>query len=1039
MLHTDLSNNKAHGGANKSSEHLHVKSESSNESAQFYQLLSAVFGGLGGEVQFYSEKVQVTTREPEQIERFIEASGGGEIFASVMTSTGDVAGRAFSFDTEEAAYEFVDHAGLPWLAFTFRGEVRGLLYADGTPNFEPCAEETDVFPLPGFGDWGLTEASAEKLAALQEESVDAETLQAEPVVEEESVTEESTTIEVKSAPEPEDAGPVMVNDAEIIGEMPQHVLDLKMVLGFGRSRDDKVWPAKAITFTDLLTILTKHPVGSKNGTAFLQGSAAGNIRKKMSITALYMMGLDIDCGISMDFALTKIRECKLAAVVYTTNSHMGTDTFVLEGSYNQFCKKNKLSQDGVDRASMVQFLIKERHWLPEIAETIELPVDGATHPEEGKGYNLTHAPMPKFRIIFPLDAPFVIAKQTVSQAGAIDLWKAKLLGLAKTLTLPIDISCTDPSRLFYFPRHKKGAPFRTVVLSGEALDFQSIIAVPTKGDAPITDNEFAEAAKGLAAGTAYMVGDFSLKCWAAKRAKTFDIVRLFREVAPGKIRNDQGNDKIEIECPFDAFHSNAGDASDRACWIESANADRGFGIGCQHNTCKERDRLEFIAQACDNGWFTADDLKSDSFTVFGLDQEAEAAEVPQNSGRIFDSPKEAVDALNKIAAVMRVGAKTLYLVCEEEGDELTFETKAAAEDWFSNWLVPQKDAKGKIKMVPAFNIWRKSTERRQYNRVVFRPDGDKNPAHYNIWTGFKVAPKAGDWRLLRRHMYEVLCSSDPALFEYLLAWFSQMFQEPAVKPGVALVVFSKKKGTGKSILMNPLRRILGLGIHATTLSSSKSLTSQFNTHMERSLLVCGEEVIWAGNREAIGPLKAAITEPTTRLEKKNIDAVEIDNFSRFYLVSNEDRCIPAEGDDERRFFALRAGTQHRKDIPYFKAILKQLGEGGTEALLHDLLNFDHERVELRLPPRTEALAAQTEANLAAPKKWWMSVLQDGCFFDASGNQSELDEGLGDAGGPGSSRCRLRRLQRHDQDVWHGSGDALRHRNLPWRDGSCLEA
>ena len=126
---------------------------------------------------------------------------------------------------------------------------------------------------------------------------------------------------------------------------------------------------------------------------------------------------------------------------------MGADTFVLEGSYNQFCKKNTLSQDGVDRDSMVRFLVKERHWLPDIANTIQLPEDGATNPEEGKGYNLTHAPMPKFRIVFPLAEPFVIAQQTISQVDALDLWKRKLLGLAETLALPIDISCTDPLRL----------------------------------------------------------------------------------------------------------------------------------------------------------------------------------------------------------------------------------------------------------------------------------------------------------------------------------------------------------------------------------------------------------------------------------------------------------------------------------------------------------------------------------------------------------------------------------------------------------------
>ena len=158
-----------------------------------------------------------------------------------MTSTGDIAGRAFSFDTEDAAYEFVDHAGLPRFAFTFRGQVRGLLYADGTPGFEPMRRGDRCLPAAGFWRLGLTEASAERLAA------EAPEVAASGVILEPPTIERVTTI----------------NDAEIIGEMPQHVLDLKMVAWLRAQRDDKVWPAKALTFTDLLSILTKHPVGKQ--------------------------------------------------------------------------------------------------------------------------------------------------------------------------------------------------------------------------------------------------------------------------------------------------------------------------------------------------------------------------------------------------------------------------------------------------------------------------------------------------------------------------------------------------------------------------------------------------------------------------------------------------------------------------------------------------------------------------------------------------------------------------------------------------------
>jgi hypothetical protein len=281
-------------------------------------------------------------------------------------------------------------------------------------------------------------------------------------------------------------------------------------------------------------------------------------------------------------------------------------------------------------------------------------------------------------------------------------------------------------------------------------------------------------------------------------------------------------------------------------------------------------------------------------------------------------------------------------------------------------------------------VWLKSDNRRQYNKIVFRPDGVRNPKHYNTWTGFSVEPKEGVWTLTKRHLFEVWCGCDPELFEYTLAWFAQTFQQPEVKPGVALFVVGRK-GTGKSIMKRSLYRIYDT--HMTTLSAAGALTSEFNDHMEGKLFVIGEEVVWPGNRAAIGPLKAAITETKVRVNKKFIPAYELDNFARFILFSNEDRAIPAEGNDERRFFALKAGSEHIQDATYFAALVNEMDHGGSEAMLHDLLHFDFRRVELRNPPKTEALAAQIEANLEGPAKWWLSVLTDGAFIDDEGNLS----------------------------------------------------
>jgi hypothetical protein len=740
---------------------------------------------------------------------------------------------------------------------------------------------------------------------------------------------------------------------------------------------------RAMTFKDLITGLSKHAVGPKDGPAFIQGTAVGNERRAPAVDTLYVMGLDVDSGIFPARVVEKLKKANLAAIIYTTHSHMKGETFLLENSYNQFCKRNKLATDVVEE-TVKRFLIEERKWEKWIADTVAIGEVDQT--AEGKGYWLSHDPMPKFRAVFPLSQPYVIAKQVMSQADAIKLWKSKLVGLAKTLDLPLDEACLDVARLFYLPRHKEGSPFEVWVTGGEALDFDGIPEAKGGGRDQIPDNVYLAAAADLAADSsgALMLADgFSLKKWARERASKFDIAQMFRTAAPNQIRDDQNTSKLSVTCPFDHNHSSAGDAEDRGGWVQSPAPELGFNtftFACSHNACKGRDRLEMIKQAVESGWFTRADLENDDF----LTGEIEKPRHDGDGGVTFFDKKDAVAAFNEVAAVLQIGSNTSYLVCQEKGEELNFKSKQATADWFANWRYEYEDKKGKMQNVPAFGVWMASAERRQYSKVVFRPDAVKNPKHYNTWTGWAIEPKQGEWGRIKRHLFEVLCDSDPDRYAYLLAWFAQMFQQPEVKPGVALVVVGKK-GTGKSIVMRALRRILG--DHATTLSASGALTDKFNGYMERSLLVCGEEVIWPGNRAAIGPLKAAITEPRVRLERKYVDGVEIDNFARFYLVSNEDRAIPAEGGDERRFFALKASDAHIQDTAYFAALVKEIDNGGAEAMLYDLLRYDFSGVDLRNPPKTEALAEQVESNLEGPNKWWFSVLSDGGFLDDAGDLS----------------------------------------------------
>lgn len=588
---------------------------------QVFALLRLLFQGVDGEALFSVAGETIKSRDPDTIEKFI-AEATDTVSVGLVTCAGQAHAVAYDCMSDEEIDEVIAALGEPSAALTRAnegGEVEPgavLIYRRATPVRPiPCSEDdeklAEAIPLPGTGGWGLTAASIEKLMPAAVPAADA------------SVEVESAAGSVEARTEP-----FVHNDAQFVGgDLPSSVMGLKIKLGVVRSANDKRCPAKETTFFQFVNVMSKHVPGEKDGRGVLQGDAVDNERKAKAMRAMYVIGLDVDSGIQIEPVVKKIQdELGLASIVYTTHSHLTTTTYVSQSAFAKFAKKRNIDSEPTNE-SMQRYAREDRSWEQEIADTV-IVEDEPTQTSDGVQYVLHHDRIPKFRIIFPLAEPYVIAKQKMSQDDAIQLWKGKLLGLARILKIPIDESCLDPSRLFYFPRHKRDAEFAIYVTNGAALRFEEIPELmPRSKDRP-TDDVFAEAAKALGAnGRSLFIGDFSLRRWAAEHAGLFDIARMFRERADERIRHDDGQDKLEIECPFDSAHSTAGDPEDRACFVESARAngsEESFRIACQHNSCKRRDRLEFLAEAVESNWITVEDLKDETFRVFTVEEDAEA-------------------------------------------------------------------------------------------------------------------------------------------------------------------------------------------------------------------------------------------------------------------------------------------------------------------------------------------------------------------------------------------------------------------------------
>jgi len=272
------------------------------------------------------------------------------------------------------------------------------------------------------------------------------------------------------------------------------------------------------------------------------------------------------------------------------------------------------------------------------------------------------------------------------------------------------------------------------------------------------------------------------------------------------------------------------------------------------------------------------------------------------------------------------------------------------------------------------SVWLRHPEQRKYSGIVMDPQMKAECGRLNLWRGWAVSPKAGDWSLTQSLIDDVLCSGDIASAEYVRRWIAFMLQKPWQTPETA-IAFRGKEGTGKSTLGRILMSITGG--HGITVASSTQLAGRFNAHLRDAIFLFADEAFWPGNKEAEGALKQLVTEPIISFEAKGRDIVSGRNLIHLMLASNEQWIVPA-GLDARRFAVFDVSDKRKGDFEFFDRLNAELNGGGLEAMVHDLMALElgdwHPSRNL---PKTRALADQKLKTLSAVMKWWFQLLERG--------------------------------------------------------------
>jgi hypothetical protein len=270
------------------------------------------------------------------------------------------------------------------------------------------------------------------------------------------------------------------------------------------------------------------------------------------------------------------------------------------------------------------------------------------------------------------------------------------------------------------------------------------------------------------------------------------------------------------------------------------------------------------------------------------------------------------------------------------------------------------------------------------NGVVFDP----NPKYvaqdrvYNLFDGYKTKAVQGDLAPFHDLMKAAICSGHEKNFIYLDALISQMYQEPHLKPGVAVVIRGDE-GVGKSFFIEKIRYLMRPYYFKT--SNPAFIFGDHNGALINKMLLHLEEAMWAGSKKDESKFKDTITGPILEINEKFQPLIVVDNHLHLFLTGNPDWLVKV-GFNSRRIFALHASDIYRNDIPYFAKLDDWFFNGGAEALMHHWMTNDWRvslaRIgvkDLRLVPITEELIKQRKRSQSGLEKWAINCNEEGHY------------------------------------------------------------
>ncbi len=246
--------------------------------------------------------------------------------------------------------------------------------------------------------------------------------------------------------------------------------------------------------------------------------------------------------------------------------------------------------------------------------------------------------------------------------------------------------------------------------------------------------------------------------------------------------------------------------------------------------------------------------------------------------------------------------------------------------------IPKK-IKGEIKQnkeyLSASTIWLDYHKHPSFEAVEFAPEQYLGVRKKNLWKGFAVEPVKGDCSLYLNHLRDNICKGDPEKYKWLICWMAWKVRNPGIKSYTA-VVLRGGEGYGKNVAFDGFGDLFGR--YSLTVTQKGHVSGHFNAHLRTCCVLCANEAFYAGDKQHESTLKGLITDDEFMIEAKGVDPTKERNRISVFILSNESWVVPASV-GARRFTVFDCGSNRVQDTDYFGAIVDQMKNGGSAALV----------------------------------------------------------------------------------------------------------